>query len=346
MDMIRYGYNGKLLTILQDHYGNPWWVAKEVCDVLEYTDSHDATKRHCKHPKLLKTGETPVLKVPPRGLLIINEPDLYRLIVNCNLPSAEPFEAWIFEEVLPSIRKTGAYQVKNTRRGRPAGGDPDDELNDIMKQQRRLHQIFEHAYRIAKRMTSSGKEASIMAQAKVEELTGINLAESYRLPEGMKSQAEVDRDTINAFVDDCCLTDETFQIPATELYQAFSNWYAHHRSGKAPTQKWFGTRIGQRFSRRKYSVYHYDGIKLKRSIPTDEGYIHDFIDECCGLGEQLRVAVHVLYERFSNFYRERSGQIPVPLDRFIDVLSTCFSIAPDEENILNGIGLLQDPTVE
>ena len=42
---------------------------------------------------------------------IISEPDLFRLVVNSKLPTAERFERWVFEEVLPAIRKTGAYTV-------------------------------------------------------------------------------------------------------------------------------------------------------------------------------------------------------------------------------------------
>ena len=346
MDLIRYGYKGNLLTILQDRIGNPWWVAREICEVLSYADSHDATKRHCKHPKLLKTGETPVLEIPSRGLLIINEPDLYRLIVNCNLPAAEPFEAWVFEEVLPSIRRTGAYHhEKSERRGRPLK-EPDDDYGDILKEQRQLHQLFEHAYRIAKRMTASGKEASLMAQAKVEELTGINLAASYRLPPGMKPQAETDRETVDAFVHDCCLVGDEYQVRSTELYQAFRNWFGHNRSGETPTQKWFGIRLGQRFKRKKEGTYQYRGIGLKPAIITDEGYVRDFIDECCSLGEGFKVSLRVLYDRFSVFYLKRTGQVPLPLDRFTEVLSKFFSIVADDQHILAGIGLLTAPPAE
>jgi len=56
---------------------------------------------------------------------IINEPDLFRLIVNSQLPAAEQFEKWVFEEVLPAIRKTGGYQTKPT--------NPQDEFKRALK---------------------------------------------------------------------------------------------------------------------------------------------------------------------------------------------------------------------
>ena len=68
-------------------------------------------QRHCKRAKLLKSTETDVLEIPPRGLLIIPESDLYRLIMRSNMPDAERFQDWVMEEVLPKIRKHGGYIV-------------------------------------------------------------------------------------------------------------------------------------------------------------------------------------------------------------------------------------------
>ena len=347
MDLIRYGYNGNLLTILKDRYGIPWWLAGEACGVLGYVDTHDAVKMYCRHPRLLKAGEAPVLEIPPKGLLIVNEPDLYRLIVHCHLPAAGPFEAWIFDEVLPTIRKAGAcHHTEARRRGRPRKEPEDDYFGDILKEQRQLHQIFEHAYKIAKRMTPSGREASVMAQAKVKELTGIDLAESYHLPPGMKSRAETEKEIIDGFVHDCCVIGDDSQVPATELYQAFRNWFEHNRSGEVPKQKWFGIRMGQRFKRKKDGTYKYRGIDLKKSILTDEGYVRDFIEECCSLGDDLKVSLKVLYERFSELYLKRTGQVPLPIDRFREVLTGHFCLVPDDANVLSGIGLRPVPSAE
>lgn len=84
----------------------PWWVGKDVCNILGYKDTAKAIKQHCKggakyHPLSTRGGK--------QNARIINEPDLYRLIGGSTLPAAQRFEAWIYEEVLPQIRKTGAY---------------------------------------------------------------------------------------------------------------------------------------------------------------------------------------------------------------------------------------------
>lgn len=89
--------------------GEPWFVAKDVTDALGYANSSDAVATHCKgvakrYPLQTAGGRQEVR--------ILSEPDVLRLIVNSTLPAAERFERWVFEEVLPAIRKTGGYTAK------------------------------------------------------------------------------------------------------------------------------------------------------------------------------------------------------------------------------------------
>ena len=66
------------------------------------------TKRSfCKYPELLRQRETRCLEINPRGMTIIPESDMYRLVIHSKLASAEKFERWVMEGVLPMIRKTG-----------------------------------------------------------------------------------------------------------------------------------------------------------------------------------------------------------------------------------------------
>ena len=111
---VPFDFQGNPVRTVVDENGNPWFVAKDVCDILGYADAHQAVKQNCKYPKLFKTVSETVLKIPPRGVLIVNEPDLYRLITRSTLPAAERFEAWVMEEVLPAIRKHGAYMTPQT----------------------------------------------------------------------------------------------------------------------------------------------------------------------------------------------------------------------------------------
>lgn len=91
------------------HEGNVWFVAKDVAECLGFKDTDDAIRKHCNHAKTLKPGKTPGLTSSPRGINIIPESDVYRLVMRSKLPAAEQFQAWVCEEVLPTIRKTGGY---------------------------------------------------------------------------------------------------------------------------------------------------------------------------------------------------------------------------------------------
>ena len=91
------------------HEGNVWFVAKDVAECLGFTHPQSAIIDHCNHAKVLKGGETPLLTSSPRGINIIPESDVYRLVMRSKLPAAEQFQTWVCEEVLPSIRKTGGY---------------------------------------------------------------------------------------------------------------------------------------------------------------------------------------------------------------------------------------------
>jgi prophage antirepressor-like protein len=89
--------------------GEIWFVAADVVKVLGYQNPHTAIARHCKERGLLKR-EVPTSS-GTQTMILINEPNVYRLIVKSQLPSAEKFEAWIFEEVIPAIRKHGSYGI-------------------------------------------------------------------------------------------------------------------------------------------------------------------------------------------------------------------------------------------
>ena len=93
----------------------PWFVAKDVASCIEHSNvtkmcelCHDKDK-FVADVEELKNNDLAVLG--NRGLTLISESGLYRILARCNLPKCEPFESWVFDEVLPSIRKTGSYVV-------------------------------------------------------------------------------------------------------------------------------------------------------------------------------------------------------------------------------------------
>lgn len=97
------------VRIIIDSTNEFWFCANDVCAILEYANPRQAVQKNC-NPKGVSIRDT-LTKGGNQEMVYINEPNLYRLIIKSRKPEAEPFEAWVFEEVLPQIRKTGKYSL-------------------------------------------------------------------------------------------------------------------------------------------------------------------------------------------------------------------------------------------
>ena len=93
--------------------GKPYFPATECAVVLGYKNPHDAISKHCRY---LAKREVPHPQSPGKAIAVnyIPEGDLYRLIIRSKLPAAEKFERWVFDDVVPTIRKFGAYATYDT----------------------------------------------------------------------------------------------------------------------------------------------------------------------------------------------------------------------------------------
>lgn len=97
---------GQVRTV--DIDGKPYFVASDVAKALGYVKPNDAVSAHCRYT-VKHSIPHPQSKTKTLEVNAIPEGDLYRLISHSELPSAEKFESWVFDEVLPSIRKHGMY---------------------------------------------------------------------------------------------------------------------------------------------------------------------------------------------------------------------------------------------
>lgn len=88
----------------------PWFVGKDVAEVLGYANASKALKDHVEDEDKLNNDS--LSSLGQRGGWLINESGLYSLILSSKLPSAKKFKRWVTSEVLPALRKTGQYQVK------------------------------------------------------------------------------------------------------------------------------------------------------------------------------------------------------------------------------------------
>lgn len=96
--------------------GEPWFVGKDVAEILGYSDTAQAVRKHIDNEdKGVVEMTTPGGKQP---VTIINESGLYSLILSSKLPTAKEFKHWVTSEVLPSIRKTGEYKITPAQQNR------------------------------------------------------------------------------------------------------------------------------------------------------------------------------------------------------------------------------------
>src|SRR5690606_13134733 len=104
MNQLTKFFNGKELRVIEKD-NDIWFVAKDVCDILEIKNPSDALKRLDGDERarfnLGRQGETNV----------VNEYGLYSLVLGSRKPEAKEFKRWITHEVIPSIRKTGSYSL-------------------------------------------------------------------------------------------------------------------------------------------------------------------------------------------------------------------------------------------
>ena len=130
---------GEVRTIVKDN--EPWFVAADVCRALDILNPRDATARLDEDEK-----NTVVLTDGNRGnpnVTIINEPGLYSLVLGSRKPEARAFKRWITHEVIPSIRKHGAYIT--TEAAEKIMSDPDSwiKLLTALKEEREGKEVAE-----------------------------------------------------------------------------------------------------------------------------------------------------------------------------------------------------------
>lgn len=91
--------------------GEPYFVGKDVAEILGYVDTNKAIAMHVDEED--KLNDKTALSLGQRGGWLINESGLYSLILSSKLPNAKKFKHWVTSEILPAIRKTGSYSIQS-----------------------------------------------------------------------------------------------------------------------------------------------------------------------------------------------------------------------------------------
>lgn len=112
-EIIPFAFEGKQIRVVRDENGEAMFVGKDIAEALGYADPTSAMKQHCRgvakhHPIVDSLGRMQKVRV-------LTEGDMYRLMTHSKLEGAERFESLVFDDILPTIRKTGKYEAPKAK---------------------------------------------------------------------------------------------------------------------------------------------------------------------------------------------------------------------------------------
>lgn len=237
-NLVPFAFGENLVRSMLDEAGDPWFVAKDVCRVLEIEKYRDAVAR-------LDEDERGSVLVDtlggPQQMATISESGLYSLVFRSRKPEARAFSKWVRAEVLPTLRRTGTYTMPNAASGSGRYAMPDiPEMYGLKPGLRQ--RVWQDALQTA-RLDDAGSEAAV---AWFRQLCRMMTA-GY-VPSG---GAEEDTRRIVQFAEEKCRADEHGRVNATRLYDAFTAWWCGKFDEPVPSQHIFGRVMPTRFARRK-----------------------------------------------------------------------------------------------
>lgn len=106
--LMPFDYEGREIRVVKDDQGDPWFVAADVCAVLQLPETHKAVSRLDDDEKDRNSIPTPG---GSQSMTVVSESGLYNLVLGSRKAEAKRFKRWVTHEVLPAIRKTGSYAV-------------------------------------------------------------------------------------------------------------------------------------------------------------------------------------------------------------------------------------------
>lgn len=146
------------ISVITDENGEPWFVAKEVCEALGYLNPRQAIDSHVDPDDVQKLDTIDSLGRTQRANHV-NQSGLYALILGSTKDAAKRFKRWVTSEVLPSIRKTGSYSTPTSKPALPT----------------EAFKLIPLAVRAARMLGLDKNAAAISANQAVAKLTGTNV---------------------------------------------------------------------------------------------------------------------------------------------------------------------------
>lgn len=210
-ELMPFEYESNEIRVFKDDNGEPWWLAKDVCDALGIAKTYQSVKSLDDDERLMPTLQ---VSGQSREVWLISESGLYTLILRSNKPEAKKFRRWITHEVLPAIRRTGCYAA-------PAA-QPVASLVPITRE-------FRAAVGMAKSLGFKGKNAIRSANTVVLQLTGTDCLELFNAKEQFEGPEELEGTRLATsgalvlgFVESECELGSGYVVSTDELYGRYS----------------------------------------------------------------------------------------------------------------------------
>lgn len=260
-----YVFEDELVRVRQDENGNAWFVAKDVCNVLRLENNRQAVGRLEDDERMTVTTNDghSGKRGGARMMTLVNESGLYTLIFTSRKPEAKTFRKWVTSEVLPSIRKTGRYEVPKPE-ARPTREFSEQEMEGHLEALKELAQSvpLRASHRVQMMHLATRMARAEGAVREVDVLTRyLTLCETVTTRK-VAGIDEVEDEQIRQFVRECCAEgDDSCSTKFSDLYRAYASWCK--RNGySARSVNWFGNQISKRFKRYKSGVSRYRGARL------------------------------------------------------------------------------------
>lgn len=138
-NIVPFNFENHPVSVITDGNGEPWFVAKEVAAILDYSDAEAMTRRLDDDEKSNRQIVGLGSPTGGKGITLINESGLYSAILGSTKPEAKPFKRWVTHDVLPSIRKTGKYESPS-RQSKPRHALP-NPVKDLLLIAKELQKV-------------------------------------------------------------------------------------------------------------------------------------------------------------------------------------------------------------
>lgn len=254
--ILPFDFDGHCVRAFTDETGKAWFVARDVAMLLEYTNPQKAINDHCKYVKLFKGNDSLPLNIPPRGYLVIPESDVWRLILRSKMPKAQKVEAWVMEEVLPTLLKTGSYSMRSLQ-GTPSG--PRLSLDDVPEDVRRLKP------RIRENCLSLAMQACRLTGVSEAEAIHVLFIDYCRAVGGLPA-IEAGEPSLNSIIREYAKTQLEYRsgnrLQVTFVYKHFCRWWKQSQCAPTPSQRVFGRIMSSLYEVRKSNQMYYMNVAV------------------------------------------------------------------------------------